>query len=59
MKIDRSFIVSMTEGPSGVAMVAAIISLAHALNMEVVAEGVEKPAEIEILKQYLCEYVQG
>ena len=59
LKIDRSFIVSMTEGPSGVAMVAAIISLAHALNMQVVAEGVEKAEEIHILKQYQCEYVQG
>ena len=39
----------MTEGTFGVAMVAAIISLAHALNMKVVAEGVEKAAEIEIL----------
>ena len=59
LKIDRSFIVSMTEGPSGVAMVAAIISLAHALNMKVVAEGVEKAEEIDILKQYHCEFVQG
>ena len=59
LKIDRSFIVSMTEGRSGVAMVAAIISLAHALNMKVVAEGVEKAEEIDILKQYHCEYVQG
>lgn len=59
LKIDRSFIVSMTEGPSGVAMVAAIISLAHALNLQVVAEGVEKAEQIDILKQYRCEYVQG
>ena len=44
LKIDRSFIVTMTEGTSGVSMVAAIISL----NMKVVAEGVEKAAEIEI-----------
>ena len=59
LKIDRSFIVSITEGPSGVAMVAAIISLANALNMQVVAEGVEKVEEIDILKQYQCQYVQG
>lgn len=59
LKIDRSFIISMTEGPSDVAMVAAIISLAHALNMQVVAEGVELAEEIDILKQYQCEYVQG
>ncbi|KGR76942.1 putative bifunctional diguanylate cyclase/phosphodiesterase [Ureibacillus sinduriensis] len=59
LKIDRSFIVSITEGESGVAMVAAIIALAQALKLKVVAEGVETKEQIEILKQYNCEYVQG
>lgn len=59
LKIDRSFIVNMREGESGIAMVAAIISLAHALKMEVVAEGVELKSELEILRKYNCEYVQG
>lgn len=59
LKIDRSFIVSITDGESGIAMVAAIIALARALNLKVVAEGVETKEEIEILKQYNCEYVQG
>lgn len=59
LKIDRSFISSMLDDDSDIAMVAAIISLAHALNMKVVAEGVEKQEEIEILKKYACEYVQG
>ena len=53
LKIDRSFIVNMNEGESGIAMVAAIISLAHALNLKVVAEGVETAKELE------CEYGQG
>ncbi|RUL54070.1 EAL domain-containing protein [Lysinibacillus antri] len=59
LKIDRSFIVNMSEGESGISMVAAIISLAHALNLKVVAEGVEKLEELQILKEYGCEYVQG
>lgn len=59
LKIDRSFIVNMQEGESGIAMVAAIISLAHALNLTVVAEGVEKEEELVILKKYNCEFVQG
>ncbi len=59
LKIDRSFIVNMQDGESGIAMVAAIISLAHALKLDVVAEGVEQLEELEILKQYNCEFVQG
>ncbi|MDN4492640.1 putative bifunctional diguanylate cyclase/phosphodiesterase [Ureibacillus aquaedulcis] len=59
LKIDRSFIVNISEGESGIAMVAAIIALAHALKLKVVAEGVETNEEMEILKQYNCEYVQG
>lgn len=59
LKIDRTFIVNISEGESGIAMVAAIIALAHALKLKVVAEGVETIEEMEILKQYNCEYVQG
>lgn len=59
LKIDRSFIVNMSKGESGIAMVAAIISLAHALNLNVVAEGVETKSELEILKKYNCQNVQG
>lgn len=59
LKIDRSFIVNMNEGESGVAMVAAIISLAHALKLNVVAEGVETDYELSILKNHNCEFVQG
>ena len=59
LKIDRSFISNMREGDSGKAMVAAIISLAHALNLKVVAEGVETEEELAILKEYDCEFVQG
>ncbi|MEG0450106.1 MAG: EAL domain-containing protein [Lysinibacillus sp.] len=59
LKIDRAFVQDINPGESGVAMIAAIISLAHALNLEVVAEGVESEEELEILRNYGCEYVQG
>lgn len=59
LKIDRTFIQDLTKDESGVAMVSAIISLAHALGLDVVAEGVEKQEELAILKQQNCEYVQG
>ncbi|NLY80456.1 MAG: EAL domain-containing protein [Lysinibacillus sp.] len=58
LKIDRSFIMNMKK-ESGIAMVSAIIALAHALNLEVVAEGVEEDYELQILKEKQCEYVQG
>ena len=59
LKIDRSFIRNITNEKSGMSMVAAIIKLAHALNLEVVAEGVEELNELEILKEHACKYVQG
>lgn len=59
LKIDRSFIRNISNEQSGMAMVAAIIKLAHALNLEVVAEGVEELNELEILKEHACKYVQG
>lgn len=59
LKIDRSFIQNMSREESGMAMVEAIVKIAHALNLGVVAEGVEELKELEILKDYSCEYVQG
>ncbi|MER1985903.1 MAG: EAL domain-containing protein [Solibacillus sp.] len=59
LKIDRTFIQDLTKDSSGEAMVSAIISLAHALNLDVVAEGVEKQEELAILKEKNCEFVQG
>lgn len=59
LKIDRSFVSMITVEDSGIPMVSAIISLAHALNLDVVAEGVEMKDELEVLKDHNCEYIQG
>ena len=59
LKIDRSFIQNIDHELSDVAMVEAIIKLAKALKLNVVAEGVEKSMELDVLKEFDCEYVQG
>lgn len=59
LKIDRSFIVSMHENPADDAIVAAIVQMGHALNMEVVAEGVEWAQQHERLRDLGCDQYQG
>lgn len=58
MKIDRSFQMTLTDRKTQ-SIVKSIIELAHNLQLEVVAEGVERSEEKEILKQYDCDIVQG
>ena len=59
LKIDRSFVAGLGADPENTAIVAAIISLAHALHHEVVAEGVETAEQLERLRGLGCEMVQG
>jgi diguanylate cyclase (GGDEF)-like protein/PAS domain S-box-containing protein len=59
LKIDRSFIIGMDAGEQGSALVATIISLAHALKLKVVAEGVETSQQLELLKTLHCDEFQG
>jgi diguanylate cyclase (GGDEF)-like protein len=59
LKIDRSFIVDMTEHPNNLAIVTAIISLAHSLRLEVVAEGVELEEQAKLLRLLRCDLIQG
>lgn len=59
LKIDRAFVQDIISGESGVAMISAIISLAHALELKVVAEGVEQEEELHVLRKHGCEFVQG
>ncbi len=59
LKIDRSFIVDMTERPNSLAIVTSIISLAHSLDLEVIAEGVELEEQAKLLRLLRCELIQG
>jgi len=58
LKIDRSFITNLAE-PNGKPIVSAIIRLAQAMNLNVVAEGVETDAQRRALKSMGCDYAQG
>ena len=59
LKIDRSFIIEMTEGPQGLAIVSTIINLAHTLKLKVVAEGAETEEQSKLLKLLDCDELQG
>ncbi|HEY8608058.1 MAG TPA: EAL domain-containing protein [Noviherbaspirillum sp.] len=59
LKIDRSFIAPMTSSSDGMAIVSAVISLAHALNLDVVAEGVELEEQARFLRLLKCDAMQG
>jgi diguanylate cyclase (GGDEF)-like protein/PAS domain S-box-containing protein len=59
LKIDRSFIKNIPENDDNAAIVAATIAMAHSLNMEVVAVGVETEAQLEFLRERGCDIIQG
>jgi EAL domain-containing protein (putative c-di-GMP-specific phosphodiesterase class I) len=59
LKIDRSFIVEMTSTPEANALVTMIITLAHSLKLNVVAEGVETEEQSRILRALGCDEMQG
>lgn len=60
LKIDRSFFQNITSKDDGnIALIEAIIKMAHHLKMKVIAEGVEKSAELDLLCKYDCDEIQG
>lgn len=59
LKVDRAFLSELDRTSEGEVFVKAIISMAHALGMNVVAEGVETKAQLEILRSLSCDEVQG
>ena len=59
LKVDRSFISRMKTDPENMEIVKAVIALAHSLDLEVVAEGVEEPDQVCSLIDLKCECVQG
>ncbi len=59
LKIDQSFIRDILINKDGTTIVSAIIDLAHSMNMQVVAEGVESELQLNYLKVLNCDFVQG
>lgn len=59
IKIDRSFISNLESTPQSAEIVRAVLGLAHALNIPVVAEGVETEAQRAFLEREACEEMQG
>lgn len=59
LKIDRSFVMRLGHDSRTEAVVRAVCDLSRDLGMEVVAEGVETPQQLEALRSFDCQYVQG
>ncbi|WP_052342667.1 EAL domain-containing protein [Bacillus sp. EB01] len=59
LKIDKSFIDNVTKSPQDQLITKAMISLAQGMNMNVVAEGVETPEQLDFLKGLECNEIQG
>ncbi|MBL34270.1 MAG: hypothetical protein CMI10_05150 [Oceanospirillaceae bacterium] len=59
LKIDREFLINSTENETDSHIIAAIIDLAHALKLEVIAEGIESISQLELLKTQQCDMAQG
>jgi EAL domain-containing protein (putative c-di-GMP-specific phosphodiesterase class I) len=59
LKIDRSFVLQMVDNPQSTSIVTTIISLAHSLELEVIAEGVETREQARFLRLLKCDEIQG
>jgi EAL domain-containing protein (putative c-di-GMP-specific phosphodiesterase class I) len=59
VKIDRSFVAGIGDGPRDAALVRSIIGLGHALRLTMVAEGVEDAQQERFLRDAGCELAQG
>lgn len=59
LKIDRSFVLTMLDKPESMTIISTIISLAHALRMNVIAEGVESLDQAKLLHLLRCNQAQG
>lgn len=59
VKVDKSFVRDMSKDSSDLALVEAIVAMARSLGLNVVAEGVETMAQLELLRQMNCRSIQG
>jgi diguanylate cyclase (GGDEF)-like protein/PAS domain S-box-containing protein len=59
LKIDIAFVREVTSNPDDAAIVLAIINMAHSMKLQVIAEGVEKEAQLAYLRRHGCDEMQG
>ncbi len=59
LKIDRSFVMDIDTNPASAEIVGAIVAMGHSLNLKIVAEGVENDAQLEVLRGFRCDEIQG
>jgi diguanylate cyclase (GGDEF)-like protein len=59
IKIDKAFVAEVVTDSSASAVLLAIVHLAHVLGFEVIAEGAETGAEVDVLRTLDCDYIQG
>ena len=59
LKIDIAFVREVTSNPDDAAIVLAIINMAHSLKLRVIAEGVERDAQLAYLRRHGCDEMQG
>ncbi len=59
LKLDRSFVGTMDVDPQSEAIVGSLVALAHGMGLKVVAEGVERSEQLDMLAALGCEEVQG
>jgi EAL domain-containing protein (putative c-di-GMP-specific phosphodiesterase class I) len=59
LKVDRSFVQNLQDSDQDRILVRKMIEMGHELGMHVIAEGVERPEQLEILRLYGCDGAQG
>ncbi|MEE9291044.1 MAG: EAL domain-containing protein, partial [Alphaproteobacteria bacterium] len=59
LKIDRSFVSTATMNAGSMEVVRAIAGLARNLGLDIVAEGIERPEQVTVLRDLQCDYGQG
>lgn len=59
LKIDKSFVDTINDGPKEESFVAAIISLGKVMQFDIISEGVEEQNQLDVLKKLGCDFVQG